>query len=136
MKSSPTTTTLSLLYELAQRKDQVVFTFCVTTKKFDYINPIFESMWGRTRAGIIRNPTLLLKTVHPEDQGYVMECYEEIFEDKKKNVEFRILLPSKKERIVQVKTLRIKRNIMITCISSLLRKILYLKFLPMIWLVP
>jgi two-component system sensor histidine kinase VicK len=103
MKSSPTPTTLSLLYELAQRKDQLVFTFCVTTKKFDYINPIFESMWGRTRAGIIRNPTLLLKIVHPEDQGYVTECYEEIFEDKKKNVEFRILLPSKKERIVQMK---------------------------------
>jgi two-component system sensor histidine kinase VicK len=104
MKSSPTQTTLSLLYESAQRGDGVVFTFNVVTKKFEYLNPVFESMWARTRAGIIRNPTLLFKTIHPEDQGYVKECYEEIFEDKKKNVEFRIILPNKKERTLRMKT--------------------------------
>jgi two-component system sensor histidine kinase VicK len=93
-----------VLHELAERQDQVVFSFHVATNKFEYLNPVFESMWGRTRTGIVRNPGLLLKTIHPEDQGYLIECYEELFEDKKKNVEFRILLPSKKERTIRLKT--------------------------------
>ncbi len=104
MKSSPTCTTLTVLHELSERQDLVVFSFHVATKKFEYLNPVFESMWGRTRTGIIRNPGLLLKTIHAEDQGYVIECYEDLFEDKKKNVEFRILLPGKKERTIRLKT--------------------------------
>jgi two-component system sensor histidine kinase VicK len=83
-----------LLHELAERRERVVFIFNVTTRKFEYLSPIFESVWARTRAGIIRNPTLLLKTIHSENQGYVKECYEELFEDKNKNVEFRIILPN------------------------------------------
>jgi two-component system sensor histidine kinase VicK len=103
MQSSPNPTTLSLLFELAERHDHLVFTFHVDTKKFEYLNPVFESMWGRTRAGVIRNPDMLLNTIHPEDKGYLMECYEELFEDKKKNVEFRIILPNKKERTIRLK---------------------------------
>lgn len=52
----------------------------------------------------MRNPGLLLKSIYPEDQRYLMECYEELMQDNKKKVAFRILLPGKKERTIRLKT--------------------------------
>ncbi len=99
----PSPTTLSLLHELTQRQEQVVFVYQVSPHKFDYLNPVFETMWARTRTSILKNPALLLRTIHPEDLPYLTECYEEIFEDKKKQVEFRIFLPGKQERRLRLK---------------------------------
>jgi len=98
----PSVATLSLLHELTQRQEQVVFVYKAPTNTFDYVNPVFETVWARTRSSILNNPALLLRAIHPEDLTYLRECYEEIFEDKKKTVEFRILLPSKGERRIRL----------------------------------
>lgn len=101
---APSAATLALLHELAQRQEQVVFAYEVPANRFDYVNPAFETIWTRTRTSILKNPALLLRTIHPEDLPYLKECYEEIFEDKKKMVEFRILLPDKGQRRIRLKT--------------------------------
>ncbi len=100
---TPSVATLSLLHELTQRQQQVVFVYQILTNRFDYLNPVFETIWARTRTSILKNPSLLLKTIHPEDLPYLRECYREMAEDKKKTVEFRILLPGKQERRLRLR---------------------------------
>jgi PAS domain-containing protein len=107
---APSPATLALLHKLTQRQPQVVFVYQVSSQGFDYVNPGFETVWDRTGTSILENPALLRKTVHPADLPYLEECYGEIFEDQKKTVEFRILLPDKGERHIHLNAFLVRSD--------------------------
>jgi len=94
---------LDFFQSLAESSDQIVFSYDLVAHQFSYLNAAFENIWGKTRKSVAENPTLLLKTIHSEDQEYVQKIYHEILEGIIiKDAEFRILLRNKAEKYVCV----------------------------------
>ena len=94
---------LDFFQSLAENSDQIVFSYDLAIHQFSYLNAAFEHIWHKTRKSVAENPTLLLKTIHPEDREYVQKLYHEILEGIIiKEVEFRIFLRNKVEKWVCV----------------------------------
>jgi two-component system, OmpR family, sensor histidine kinase VicK len=101
---SPHTSPSDFRNALMEGIDQVVFIYETASNQFSYLNPAFEQVFQRQRESI--QPLSLLEIVHPEDQEYVREVYEDLLKgETKKRAEFRILLPDQTERWLRVKPL-------------------------------
>ncbi len=86
----------SLLFALAEHDLRIHFAFDLSSNSFVYANPAFEAFF-RVDAKAA-TPELLLAMVHPEDVKYLEKCYTDLRPgDFKSNIEFRVLLPDKKE---------------------------------------
>jgi two-component system sensor histidine kinase VicK len=82
--------------------DQIAFAWSVNSKEFLYLNPAFEAVFDLTREGV--NAGALPEMVHPEDQEYVQEAWEDLLSGvRRQRMEFRIILPDKTERWLGVK---------------------------------
>lgn len=91
------------LSALSQRIDLLIFAYEVDSHQIIYLNPAFEQVFGQKKESFTR-PDALRETVHPEDQEYVIEVYEDLLKGEiKKRSEFRILLADKTERWLRVK---------------------------------
>ena len=86
----------SLLFALADHDPRICFSFDLSSNRFVYANPAFNSFFQIPVTAV--TPELLLEMVHPDDLNYLKESYEAlqpgIF---KGNIEFRMQLPDKKE---------------------------------------
>lgn len=88
-----------IITQLTDRIGQVVFAFDLKKKTFLYLNSSFETMWNRGKEAILKNPLLLLDTLHPEEKQFMKKSFQELLSGQSiKDVEFRILWPDKTER--------------------------------------
>ncbi|MDQ3292017.1 MAG: PAS domain-containing sensor histidine kinase [Bacteroidota bacterium] len=102
---------LNIFEQIAKQTDEVWFLFDLTNKKFTYIGPTFKVLWKRKPESILENPASILETIHPEDQEYVKNNYEEFLKEKQRvRLDFRILHPGKKHRWIALKTYPIAQN--------------------------
>jgi two-component system sensor histidine kinase VicK len=92
-----------LLTELLDRTDEVVFFYNLTAAKFLYLNAAFEEVWEITRENLYADPSVLLRSIHPEDQTHALNALLEIKNgQQKQNVEFRIQLQNEKVRWIKM----------------------------------
>jgi two-component system sensor histidine kinase VicK len=87
---------------LVELSKLAMFSFDVELNQFTYINPAFREY------AILKENSLskirIKQLIHPEDAGLVKEAYQELLQEdeKKKNVEFRIVLADKSVRTIRV----------------------------------
>jgi PAS domain S-box-containing protein len=90
------------LNALLAHLDQVVFAYSVNANQFIYLNPASEPVLALT--GDSADAGSLLERVHPEDQEYVQEAYEDLLAGvARQRMEFRLMMPGKADRWLAVK---------------------------------
>lgn len=105
------TNALNSFEEAAKLTDKVFFAFNINAKHFLYLNPAFEQLWNKSIEDIFTKPVKLLDTVHPEDRQHLIQTYHELLDGaKKKEVEFRIQLPDKSQRLLIVNSFMIEQE--------------------------
>jgi two-component system sensor histidine kinase VicK len=111
---------------LAELSKHAIFSFDVQLNQFTYINPAFKQY------AILKEDTSttvdIEKLIHPEDTGFVKEAYQELLqEDKKKNIEFRIVLPDKTIKTMRVEAFLISYAERQQIITGIIEDISYFK---------
>ena len=96
---------LSIFEQIARQTSEVWFLFDLSRKKFTYLGPTFEAVWKREPKSVEENPAFILETIHPDDQQYVKNNYENFLKEKQSvRLDFRILQPDKTQRWIALKT--------------------------------
>lgn len=75
------------IYQIAGRMDEILFLYDVAAKRFCYVSPAYEKLWGKTCRSLHDDPRSFFKSVHPEDRQHVetelerhwFETYEKVF---------------------------------------------------------
>lgn len=83
----------AFLNRLSEESQLIFFNAVLPAGQLVYLNPFFEQVFQLARADVMTNPTVLLSTIHPEDQDYIKRCYlkltrEEL--DREFRIEFRV----------------------------------------------
>ena len=86
---------------LAELSKHGIFSFDIKSSRFVYCNPSFRK-YVQVVDDAIPDSTMSL-LIHPDDKGYVRENYRRLLKiDKKKSIEFRLILPDQSIRTVRV----------------------------------
>lgn len=97
----------SIKYEVFEKLisgiDRIIFAYDIESASIILLNDAVGNTWKRTKQSIMDNPAILLDTVHPDDKDYVLKEYQELLSGiLKKDIEFRIILPDKSVRWVNL----------------------------------
>ncbi|WP_460680184.1 PAS domain-containing sensor histidine kinase [Mucilaginibacter koreensis] len=72
----------------------VYFVYQINERRFIYLSPAFEQVWGQPEALVKNQPALLLPTICEEDRAYVMHHYQQALQDRQEHkLDFRIQKP-------------------------------------------
>jgi PAS domain S-box-containing protein len=96
--------------QIAENIDQILFIRSGDDQKMLYINPSYESMWGRSRTNLYENPNSFVEIMHPDDTESVRQQLgsKRYLEEGLADFEYRII-PSKQHiHWVRARTFPIK----------------------------
>jgi len=100
-----------MLEQIALHFNKACFLYHVSQKRFTYLNPSFQNVWGQPSQKYLDAPALLLDDVHPEDVGYVKSNYQSVVIDKIPVVaEFRILVGQDQIRWINLAALLVEEE--------------------------
>jgi PAS domain S-box-containing protein len=60
------------LRQIAENIEQVFWLFDIRSGNILYVNPAFETIWGRSSESLYADPSILIESVHPEDRVQVL----------------------------------------------------------------
>ncbi|MDW7755453.1 MAG: ATP-binding protein [Brevefilum sp.] len=60
------------LKQVLNKIEQVVWVQDLSTDRIIYVSPAFKSLWGHSPEDLYTNPTILIRSVHPEDRVQVL----------------------------------------------------------------
>ena len=60
------------LQQILRNIKQVVWMLDLSTDQILYVSPAFEDVWGRTCESFYKDPSTLIKSIHPEDRVKVL----------------------------------------------------------------
>ncbi|WP_164730531.1 PAS domain S-box protein [Pelagibacterium montanilacus] len=85
---------------LAESVDEVFWIRDLTHDRVDYVSPAYESIWGRPRAELYRDPASLLATIHPADRDRLVRSAHTVIDGLATDyaAEYRIVRPDGTER--------------------------------------
>jgi two-component system sensor histidine kinase VicK len=69
----------SLFQQIGEQSQDVYFVYDVINNTLKYVSPAFETIFDYASALIISTPQAFLKSIHPEDRGYVVTHFEDCF---------------------------------------------------------
>jgi PAS domain S-box-containing protein len=75
-----------------------------------YVNPAYESIWGRTCESLYQNPMSFLDAVHPEDKELLMAAIQKQYQGIPFDQEYRIFRPDGSLRWIRERTFFIKNE--------------------------
>jgi PAS domain S-box-containing protein len=85
--------------QLAENMHEVFWLRSSDEGNFIYINPAFEQIWGRSRAGLLEDPESFSRSVHEDDIKRVSAAQRKLLETGIMfNEEYRIIQPNGRER--------------------------------------
>ncbi|KUK10056.1 MAG: Diguanylate cyclase/phosphodiesterase with PAS/PAC sensor [Clostridia bacterium 41_269] len=76
--------------------DDVVCSISAEDFRVKYINRAAEEVLGYTPEDFLDDAQLFVKIIHPEDREFVLKTFENLLNDKKFDIEFRVISPGKK----------------------------------------
>jgi two-component system, cell cycle sensor histidine kinase and response regulator CckA len=94
-----------------QVADSIREVFWVTTSdthRLEYLSPSFESIWGRSRAEAIEDPTVWPRSIHDEDRGRVLRAANEDQDRGHYDQEYRIVRPDGSVRWVRDRAFQVR----------------------------
>jgi len=99
------------LRQIASTVHEVFWLRDTQTLEMLYVNPAYETVWGRTCASLYTNPTSFLDAVHPDDKDRIMKAIAVQRETGTSfNEEYRIVRPDNSLRWVWGQTFPIKNE--------------------------
>ena len=76
--------------QLAENIQDVIWIREAASARILYVNPAYETVWGRSRESLYRGETSFIETIHPEDREHVMRLQQRLSEAEFEIVEYRI----------------------------------------------
>ncbi len=83
----------SLLANLLNSANDLVWCTSVDGSELLYVNPVAERIYGRKLAELKANPGLWIESIHPDDRDRVQKSLEELLELRQIEQEYRIVRP-------------------------------------------
>lgn len=80
--------------QLAENIREVFWLVNPTMSEFFYVSPIYEEIWGRSRASLYAEPDSWREAVHPDDRRAVLEAVSRMRETGQVDIDFRLLRPN------------------------------------------
>ena len=84
--------TQECFYNLISVADDVVWIMSLDGNQLYYVNPAFESLYGKTVFDFKSNPNLWIDVVHPEDRQIAVDSLNELFISGYSQKEYRIII--------------------------------------------
>lgn len=95
--------------QLAENIDEVFWIRDLEARRFLYVSPAYETLFGKPVSSIYRNPRSFLSAVHPEDRERVSAFIESMEAHRTAaEIEYRLRLPEGELRCVWVRTFPIQ----------------------------
>lgn len=96
------------LREFADNVPDVFWTSSPDMQTLDYLSPAYESVWGRSCASLLANPTVWTNTILEEDRQQVVDAFSKLTEyGTDVDVEFRISRPDGSVRWIRSRAFRV-----------------------------
>lgn len=92
--------------QMAEAMGETFWLRDIRTRKILYVNPAFETLWGRSRESLMADPELFMNCVHPEDRGRIEKASEVLLSSDLPfsfSEEYRIVRPDGSVRWVQTR---------------------------------
>jgi len=86
--------------QLAENINEVFWVADPADRRFLYVSPAYESIWGRTCASLYQQPDEWLDSIHPEDRPRAAAAHERVLSEPY-DLTFRILRPDGESRWVR-----------------------------------
>lgn len=90
--------------ELAENIPEVFFVYGTDPPRMKYISPGYESVWGRDREELVRNPGAWIDSIHPEDRQRTSKSYEQSLAGIPSEFEYRLIRPDASIRYIHTRT--------------------------------
>lgn len=100
--------------EAIKHTEKVVCIYDIEENKIKLLNDAFEQTWALDREKVCKNPKMALERIHRDDLEFFMREYQEIIaQSGKRKFQFRLEMPDKKTRWLQVNCMTVgpKNNI-------------------------
>jgi diguanylate cyclase (GGDEF)-like protein/PAS domain S-box-containing protein len=79
--------------QIAENIREIFYLSDLKQSKILYVNPAYETIWGRTCQSLYEEPCSFLEAVHPEDRSFVIESLERQKKGESTRCEYRIIRP-------------------------------------------
>lgn len=96
------------LRQIAETMGEVFWLRSADNKEMLYINPAYETVWGRTCSSLYENPESFLETVYDEDKPAVFAAFAEYAQTGEFSLEYRIVRPSGEIRWIHARTFPVR----------------------------
>jgi PAS domain S-box-containing protein len=80
--------------QFAENSSDVFWILNAHTQRLEYLNPIYEKMFGETREPIMRNVERWTELIHPEDRERGADMLSRLLAGESVTVEYRIIRPN------------------------------------------
>ncbi len=80
--------------QFAENSADVFWIINARTHEMEYVNPVYEKMWGEPRTALLANPDHWLEVVHPDDRAAAAGRMPQVFAGASSVVQYRIIRPS------------------------------------------
>jgi PAS domain S-box-containing protein len=88
--------------QMADHIQEIFWMIDAHTRRPLYVNRAYETITGRSRASLLRNPLSYAQLIHPEDRSRILAKLDEVTATGKFNEQFRIVLPGGDSRWIWV----------------------------------
>jgi PAS domain S-box-containing protein len=82
-----------LFRQLAENVHEVMWVRNYATHKIEYVNPAYETVWGRSRESLYEQPETFTDAIYPHDAEILREALRQQYEGTYLNVQVRVLRP-------------------------------------------
>ena len=80
--------------QFADNSADIFWIINAKSKRVEYINPVYEQLWGESRQPIMGDIRRAFEIVHPEDREIIQGCLQQSFAGESCTAEYRIIRPS------------------------------------------
>ena len=82
-----------LFRQLAENVHEVMWVRNYATHKIEYVNPAYETVWGRSRESLYQQPETFIDAIYPPDAETLSEAFRQQYEGTYLNIQVRVLRP-------------------------------------------
>jgi two-component system sensor histidine kinase VicK len=92
-----------IFQQIGELSDDIHFIYDVSRKQFQYISPALSTIWGLPPEQVIADPSMLIKSIHPDDRSHVISNFENLFRSNRtEKFQFKIKRADKEERFIHI----------------------------------
>lgn len=95
------------LQQLTDNIPQVFWMLSPDTEKLLYLSPAYESIWQRPRADLLRNPSVMFDSIHPDDREHARDSFMAMAKGEVQ-IDYRVVRPDGSLRHIRTRSFPIR----------------------------